>query len=129
MRNTNLAMRSRCLEELKKIAPDHVTLARRYGFQTNQTRLWWYEENIPSAPSLAKLHTLGVDIYYIITGERFTDEIAHICDTCTHYCDVMDDRCEKYDYDCRRCNHPSVTICRNCHDYSLWRWRGFPTIK
>lgn len=70
MRKNNYETKRRCAEELSRIFSNHYECARCCGFGTNQTEAWWNEESVPQAASLYILHQHGVDVLYILTGER-----------------------------------------------------------
>lgn len=67
---TDYDIMRRCHEELSRVFADHLDCSRQCGFTANQVLAWWYEEAIPRAGSLHVLHQYGVDILYILTGER-----------------------------------------------------------
>lgn len=67
---TDYDIMRRCAWELARVFTDHLDCSRRCGFTANQVNAWWYEEAIPRAASLYILHCYGVDVLYIITGER-----------------------------------------------------------
>jgi hypothetical protein len=52
--------------------------------------------------------------------ELALQDIPHLCDTCAHYCHH---ECED---ECRDCGRSH--ICRSCHYFCNWLWRGFSTL-
>ena len=117
MRKTDLAMRERIVMELRRIGSNHVLIADQHGLRPTQVRLWLDGDATPSAGSLRKLHYAGLDVLYILTGERLLSDIPMLCDTCAYYCHH---ECEA---ECRDCGRSH--ICRTCHSYANWRWRGY----
>ena len=69
MRKPDYAIRSRLIEELTRLFPDHITMAHTLGLQVRQARDWWYQNCTPSASNFAMLDKHGVNIYYVITGQ------------------------------------------------------------
>lgn len=117
MREIDLAMRERTAQELRKLGGNHIVIAERANLQSNQVQLWLNGDATPSAGSLRKLHYAGLDVLYILTGERLLSDIPRLCDTCAHYCHH---ECED---ECRDCGRSH--ICRTCHSYANWYWHGF----
>ncbi len=70
MRIMDYDMRERAVEELHKLGDTPTEIARKIGCAPPCVRVWLSQEGIPSAYYLKRLHELGCDILYIITGER-----------------------------------------------------------
>lgn len=70
VRKTEITMRNRTVEELNKLGKSPYELAKLLGCPTCLVNYWMNKEGVPSHHYLNKLHNLGCDILYIITGER-----------------------------------------------------------
>lgn len=70
MRQTDISMRVRTAEELRKLGDTPTKVAKRIGCSTELARYWLNEEGVPSHFYLKKMYELGCDILYIITGVR-----------------------------------------------------------
>lgn len=70
MRQTDWTMRKRTAEELMKLSDTAREIAKLVGCSENLVKYWLNEEGVPSHFYLNKLHNLGCDILYIITGVR-----------------------------------------------------------
>ena len=77
MRRTDLAMRKRTVEELKRLAdtPTEIAKVIGHGCSDSLVRYWLNEEGVPSHFYLNCMHEVGCDILYIITGvHRFGNQ-------------------------------------------------------
>jgi transcriptional regulator with XRE-family HTH domain len=63
-------MNARLLEELYKLDGTHRDIARKIGCSRKTLETWMYEGNAPSAYHLKGIHEVGLDVIYILTGER-----------------------------------------------------------
>lgn len=68
MRWTDLGMRARTAEELRKLNCTSLEIAKAIGCSTTLVNYWLNEEGVPSHSYLKRLYGIGCDILYIITG-------------------------------------------------------------
>lgn len=120
--------KNRVHDELLRLSDSPAELGRRLGVGSECARRWLAGESLPSLVYLNILHNAGLDIMYIVTGERndtlelALQDIPHTCETCGHYCDGFHEICKIYDYDCALCHNNDT--CRTCRRASNWQWRG-----
>ena len=72
MRRMDYDQRARAAEEIQKLNYNHYIVAAKLGCPPGLVRYWLNLEGLPSAYYLARLHELGCDILYIITGKHYT---------------------------------------------------------
>lgn len=72
MRRTDWSMRERTAEELNKLGDTNYKIAKTIGCGCSErlVKYWRNQEGVPSHFYLKRLHELGCDILYIITGVR-----------------------------------------------------------
>ena len=70
MRRTEIGMRNRTVEELSKLGKTPYELGKMLGCKTRLVNYWFDKDGVPSHYYLNKLHNLGCDILYIITGVK-----------------------------------------------------------
>lgn len=70
MRPTDPDMCTRTAAELRKLGKSPTEIGRLLGCKQQLVSFWMREEGVPCAMYLKKLHGIGCDIMYIITGER-----------------------------------------------------------
>lgn len=72
MKRNDWSMRTRAVEELKKLGDTPAEISKLIGCGSSETlvRHWINEECVPSHFYLKRLYELGCDILYIITGVR-----------------------------------------------------------
>lgn len=124
MRKLNPQHLTRTSEELRKLGSTPAEISRILRIDSETARRWLAGDALPSLGGLEILYRAGVDIMYIITGVRVTQDIPRSCETCAHYCDGFYDVCESHDYDCGSC--PNNDTCRTCQRFSNWHWRFQP---
>ena len=64
------AMTPRLIEEIYRLGYSNTELSRAMGCSQTAIKQWITGDTIPYAYYLAKLHYLGCDVIYILTGER-----------------------------------------------------------
>lgn len=121
----------RTQEELLALGIGPAEIARRIGCSTCMASQWMKGDYLPGTVHMGGLHTLGVDVLYILTGQRVWDKVAEwmdtaladiptICATCAYFHDCEIDNCDMV---CSTCE--KATVCRDCKHSSNWQWRGF----
>lgn len=70
MRRVDPEMHSRLAEELWKLGNTHKEIAEKIGCHQCTIYSWLTDSYIPSAYHFANFHKAGMDIIYILTGER-----------------------------------------------------------
>lgn len=70
MNRTDPDMSPRFAEEFYKHEYGIAELARRLGCHISAINRWLYNDSVPGPYYLRRLHKLGYDIMYILTGER-----------------------------------------------------------
>ena len=70
MRRVDPAMHDRLVEELWKQGKTNREIANKIGCRPETVGSWVNQEFIPSAHHFANFHRAGMDIIYILTGER-----------------------------------------------------------
>ena len=63
-------MHDRLVEEIFRITDNYADLSRKIGAHTNVVKNWVNQPIMPSAWYLARLYRQGVDILYVLVGER-----------------------------------------------------------
>lgn len=63
-------MTPRLLEEINRLDISDAELSRKLGCSRTAINQWISGHTIPYAYYLAKLHYLGCDVIYILTGDR-----------------------------------------------------------
>jgi hypothetical protein len=63
-------MHNRLVEELWKLGDNHREIAAKIGCHPGTIYAWIGHDYIPSAYHFANFHHAGMDIIYILTGER-----------------------------------------------------------
>lgn len=116
-------LRCRAAEELLSLGVSYREIANTLGVTHTMVKNYVDRVCTPGASALAKMHYAGLDVFYILTGQRLLGDIPRNCTTCGHYCDGVEDICDAHNYDCRRCDRSKV--CRGCRSESNWYWRGF----
>lgn len=64
------AMTPRLIEEIYRLGYSNTELAQALGCSQTAINQWITGLTIPYAYYLAKLHRIGCDVIYILTGER-----------------------------------------------------------
>ena len=70
MQKYDRRMNIRLMEEVNRINIPDTELVRKLGANPLLLHHWRNENGIPNSYYLAKLYNLGVDIIYILVGER-----------------------------------------------------------
>ena len=70
MRKVDPEMRKRLVEELWKLDGTYAEIAERIGCNKTTIGLWINSDCMPSAYHFANFHRAGMDVIYILTGER-----------------------------------------------------------
>lgn len=70
MRTVDPKMHDRLLEELWKLGDTYGEIAGKIGCHYQTVSKWVSQVYIPSAYHFANFHRAGMDIIYILTGER-----------------------------------------------------------
>lgn len=71
MNRTDTDMYARVAEEiLRRRDISYVQLARELGCNYTTVQVWMRGEGVPGPYFLRRLHNLGYDIIYMLTGER-----------------------------------------------------------
>ena len=70
MRRVDPNMHDRVVEELWKLGDTNVIIAEKLGCNYQTVTQWLNQTYIPSAYHFANFHRAGMDIIYILTGER-----------------------------------------------------------
>lgn len=68
MRHVDPDMCIRSVQEIRKLGRDPGIIASKIGCSRQLVNYWLSGDGIPGAYYLRKLHELGCDILYIITG-------------------------------------------------------------
>ena len=63
-------MYDRLIEEISRISKNQSELARKIGASRNLVYVWLNNYTIPSPYYLARLYEQGMDVIYVLTGER-----------------------------------------------------------
>lgn len=110
---------TRVVDEISKLGTTKREIAEKLGVSQECVRFWTDGLSVPKTANLAKFHAAGLDIFYIITGQRIGDIVTKSCRNCRHFND-----CDAYDCDseCDSCGH---NACRNCANASNWLWEGY----
>lgn len=74
MRPTDYEMCARTAEELRRLDKTPCAIANLVGCKHQLVRYWLSGEGVPCAAYLKRLHEIGCDILYIITGERKVED-------------------------------------------------------
>lgn len=74
MRPTDYDMCARTAEELRKLGKSSYEIAKLIGCKYQLVGYWMREEGVPCAVYLKRLHEIGCDIMYIVTGERKVED-------------------------------------------------------
>ena len=69
MRKVNYDIQARTAEELRKLGKSAREIADAMGCSPSHVRNWLNEDATISAWYLAKMHELGCDVIYVLTGE------------------------------------------------------------
>lgn len=72
MRMRDVGIADRTVEEISKLSDDPREIAKLVGCPTNLIRYWLDGTNTPSAFYLRRLHEIGCDVLYILTGKHYT---------------------------------------------------------
>ena len=72
MRPTDTSIRDRLIEELSWVGETPLEIAKVIGCPSNLVKYWLDGVYTPSAFYLSKLHGVGCDVLYILTGQRYT---------------------------------------------------------
>ena len=70
MRKIDLKMHDRLVEELWKLGDTNKKIAEKIGCHDRTIAAWVSKDYIPSGYHFANFHRAGMDIIYILTGER-----------------------------------------------------------
>ena len=70
MRKQDPKLRERLLEELWKLGNTYREIAEKIGWHQNTIGQWVNQDYTPSAYHFTNFHRAGMDIIYILTGER-----------------------------------------------------------
>jgi hypothetical protein len=70
MRNRDMGMHKRLCEEIYKLGDSNAEVAKKLHCHPNTVGQWLTHEHIPSVYFFKNFHEAGMDIMYIITGER-----------------------------------------------------------
>lgn len=70
MRKIDPLMHGRLCEELWKLGNSYVEIAAKIGCHYTTIYQWITNDYIPSGYHFANFHRAGMDIIYILTGER-----------------------------------------------------------
>lgn len=70
MRKGDPDISNRLREELWKLGGTYAEMAEKIGCHQNTIGQWVNKDYIPSAHHFAHFHRVGMDIIYILTGER-----------------------------------------------------------
>lgn len=70
MRKGDPKIQERLCEELWGLGGTYAEMARKIGCHQNTIGMWVNRECLPSAYHFANFHRAGMDIIYILTGER-----------------------------------------------------------
>lgn len=123
MNTDDIDLRARLAGELVQLGVSYRGISKVIGISHTQVANYLAWKETPTHQTLLKMHRAGIDILYILTGQRLLCDINHDCTTCGHYCDGYTAICEVHDYDCQTCERSQM--CRECRDNNNWRWRGF----
>lgn len=63
-------MYDRMVEEINRIGENQSDLARKIGAHRNLVHSWTNDFTMPSLYYLARLYKQGMDVIYVLTGER-----------------------------------------------------------
>lgn len=72
MRPNDVNIRDRLIEELSKLGDTPYAVAKLIGCPTQLVRYWLDGVYTPSAFYLQRLHEIGCDVLYILTGTHYT---------------------------------------------------------
>lgn len=72
MRMRDVGIADRTAEVVAAIAPTDAMIAKIVGCPTQLIRYWLNGLYTPSAFYLRRLHEIGCDVLYILTGEHYT---------------------------------------------------------
>lgn len=70
MRKVDPKMHDRLVEELWKVGNTYKEIANKIGCHDRTIYSWITQDYIPSAYHFANFYRAGMDIIYILTGER-----------------------------------------------------------
>lgn len=70
MANFDFDMYDRMVEEINRIGKNQSDLARKIGAHRNLVHSWLHDFTMPSPYYLARLYEQGMDVIYVLTGER-----------------------------------------------------------
>ena len=70
MKRKDSIMTERVAEEIYKFGLNNTEMARKLGCHRNAVVDWLTGRSIPSAFHLNSMHLAGMDVIYILTGER-----------------------------------------------------------
>lgn len=70
MRKVDPLMHDRLCEELWKLGDSHREISEKIGCHQKTIYAWITQGYIPSGHHFANFHRVGMDIIYILTGER-----------------------------------------------------------
>jgi transcriptional regulator with XRE-family HTH domain len=70
MKHTDPAVFPRLAEEIFRTGLGNTELAKLLGCNLNTIAYWLAGGGTPQAYYLAKMHKIGLDVIYILTGER-----------------------------------------------------------
>lgn len=70
MRKNDPGMHKRLCDELFRLGGSNAEVAEKLGCHPNTVNQWLTHEHIPSAYFFARFHQAGMNIIYILTGER-----------------------------------------------------------
>lgn len=72
MRYNDTIITDRVIEEVSKLADTPRAIAKIIGCPTQLVQYWLDGIYTPSAFYLRRLHEVGCDVLYILTGKRYT---------------------------------------------------------
>lgn len=75
MRPTDPDMFARTAEEIRRLGKTPSEIGRLIGCNRKVVHYWLDEGGVPCAVYLSRLHDIGFDVMYVITGKRFLNEV------------------------------------------------------